>query len=282
MLLPLNAVWLAAHGAYRALGFRSLALQVGGRTVHLYERRGTGTAPPLILVHGMGGNAAGFIRIARPLLRSARRVVALELPGHGRSLLGAGERPASIAECADVVIAAATDVRERCVLVGNSLGGALALAVAAARPDLVAGVVGLNPAGAPLIGADRDAVVHAFRGGSSREALETNRLLYSRPPRVTWLFARDLARHWASAPVQHFVAELRGELPELDLAAVEQPVLILWGKDDGLLPASSVEYFRERLRHGLVEVIASCGHLPMMEQSAAVAARIGRFLRELS
>lgn len=282
MLLPLNAVWLAAHGAYRALGFRSRLVRAGSRRVHLYERRGAGDAPAVLLVHGLGGNAAGFLPIARRLLRASRRVVALELPGHGRSQLADGEAPASIAECAEIVLAALRDLGERAVLVGSSLGGALGLAVAGTSPELVAAVVGLNPAGAPLLGGERDAVLHAFRGGSARAALEMNRRLYHRPSPLGWLFARDLGRHWASAPVQQFVAELRGEVPALALAAVEQPVLVLWGENDRLLPASSVEYFRGSLRRGEVEVIPCCGHLPMVEQSARVGARIARFLRELS
>lgn len=282
MLLPLHVVWLAAHGTYRALGFRSREIRAGGRTAHLYERPGSGDAPPVVLVHGMGGNAAGFLRILRPLIAASRRVVALELPGHGRSRLLDGETPAGIAECGEALRDAVRDLGERCVLVGNSLGGALSLGIAAELPELVAGVVGLNPAGAPLVGSDLEVVLRAFSGGSARAALETNRLLYSRAPLATWFFARDLARHWSSPAVQRFVEELRGELPELDLSAVEQPVLILWGEDDGLLPVSSVEWFRKGLRRGQIEMMPHCGHLPMVEQSAAVGARIARFLRELS
>src|SRR5882762_470213 len=110
MILPLRALWLAAHGAYRALGFRSRQLRAGTRTLHLYERRGKGRAPPVMLVHGMGGNAAGFLPIVPAVVRASRRVVAVELPGHGRSRLEAGEAPATIQECAQSVDAALREV----------------------------------------------------------------------------------------------------------------------------------------------------------------------------
>src|SRR3982074_2927459 len=103
MILPLSAVWLAAHGAYRALGFRSRLLRVGERNAHLYDRRGLGSGPPVLLVHGMGGNAAGFLPIVRAVVRASQRVVAVELPGHGRSRLEAGDAPATILECAQAV-----------------------------------------------------------------------------------------------------------------------------------------------------------------------------------
>ena len=284
MILPLSAIWLAAHGAYRALGFRSRLLRAGERNAHLYDRKGLGKAPPVLLVHGMGGNAAGFLPIVRAVVRASRRVVAVELPGHGRARLGPGELPASMQECAQVVGAALLDMGEPAVLVGSSLGGALAFFTAIAMPEKVLAVIGLNPAGAPLAGAERLEVLHAFRGGSAQAALEMNRRLYRRPPRMGWLFARDLGRHWASPAVQQFVAELSSDIPGIDpemLAAIDKPVLVLWGEADKLLPRSSVEYFRKHLRRGSVELIAGSGHLPMMESGALVAARIARFLEAL-
>ena len=284
MILPLRALWLAAHGAFRVSGFRSRLLRAGTRNLHLYDRRGEGRAPPVLLVHGLGGTAAGFLPIVRAVLRASRRVVALELPGHGRSSLKTGEAPATILECAEAVGAALQDVGEPAVLVGSSLGGALSLYTAAALPERTAGVVGLNPAGAPLAGPDREAVIQAFRGGDAAAALEVNRRLYLRPPRLGWWFARDLGRHWASPPVQQFVSELRTDLPGIGediLAAIDKPVLILWGEGDRILPASSVDYFRKHLRRGSVETVPGSGHLPMVESRQLVAARIARFLAEL-
>src|SRR5947207_3870529 len=283
MLLPLGALWLAAPGAYRAWGFRSRLIRAGERNLHLYDRRGAGRAPPVLLVHGMGGNAAGFLPIVRAVARASRRVVVLDLPGHGRSRLGRGEAPATILECAQGVGAALLELEEPAVLVGSSLGGALSLFAAAILPDRTAGVVGLNPAGAPLAGPDREAVVTAFRGGSAAAALEMNRRLYRRPPWLGWLFARDLGRHWASPPVQQFVSEMSADVPGIGevLDAIDKPVLILWGEGDRILPPSSVEYFRTHLRRGAVEVVPGSGHLPMVESSALVAARIARFLADL-
>jgi len=284
MLLPLGALWLAAHGTYRAWGFRSRLLRAGERNLHRYDRRGEGRAPPVLLVHGMGGNAAGFLPIVRAVARASRRVVVLDLPGHGRSRLGRGEAPATLLECAQGVGAALLELEEPAVLIGSSLGGALSLFAAAVLPEQTAGVVGLNPAGAPLVGRDREAVVTAFRGGSVAAALEMNRRLYQRPSRLGWFFARDLARHWASPPVQQFVSEIGADTPGLGLdvlGQVQSRVLILWGEGDRILPASSVDYFRAHLRNGTVETIPRCGHLPMVESRRFVAARIARFLAEL-
>ncbi|MGZ6126040.1 MAG: alpha/beta fold hydrolase [Myxococcales bacterium] len=285
MILPLRALLLASHGAYRAMGFRSRRLHAGDRDLHLYDRSGEGAAPPVLLVHGMGGHAGGFLRIVRAVVRASRRVVALELPGHGRSRLRAGEAPATSLECAQAVGAALREIGEPAVLIGSSLGGALTLFTAAALPDQTVAVVGLNPAGAPLQGPDRQAVLDAYRaGGGAAAGLSTFRRLYQRPPALGWFFARDLGRHLGSPPVQQFLSELEADLPGIGpevLDAIDKPVLILWGEGDRILPQSSVEYFRAHLRRGTVETIPDCGHLPMVEQSKLVAARIARFLAEL-
>jgi len=282
MILPLSAVWLAAHGAYRALGFRSRLLEAGERNAHLYDRIGLGKSPPVLLVHGMGGNAAGFLPVARAVVRASQRVVAVELPGHGRSRLAPGEAPASIPECAQVVAAALREIGRPAVLIGSSLGGALSLFTAAAVPEQVVGVIGMNPAGAPLVGDERREVVRAFRAA---DPFEMSRRLYRRPPRLGWLFARGLARHWASPPVQQLVSELAGgDVPGIDpelLAQIRARVLILWGEADRILPASSVAYFRAHLGPDAVEIIPDSGHLPMVERSRFVAGRVVRFLNEL-
>jgi len=284
MFVPLSFAWFLAHRSFLSRGFRSRTLQAKGFEAHLYERAGTGTAPPVLLVHGMGGNAAGFLPILGRLLKASRRVLLLELPGHGRAKPGLGKKPATISDCGRVLHEALVEIGEPVVLVGSSLGGALSLNAAATDPKRVAAVVGLNPAGAPLTGEARLSVIHAFRGGSVKAAMQMNRRLFARPPKAAWFVARGLAKHWASAAVQQFVGEMqtdvRGISPEV-LRSIQQPALILWGEADALLPASFPDYFAANLKPGAVERLPGVGHLPMQEAGRAVAERLVRFLNEL-
>jgi len=284
LILPLSVLFAAGHAAFRARGFALREVRSGARRVLVYDRPGKGTAPPVILVHGLGGSASSFAGLATALLPVARRVLVLDLPGHGRNRLAPGEEPATPIEQGAAVGAVLATVSEPAVLVGNSLGGSLALHVAATVPDRVAAVVGLSPAGAPLAGEARSQVLHAFRGGIE-SARELPARLYARPPRLARLFERDVGRHFSAPPVRTLLENLSardepGIRPET-FEKIRQPVLVLWGDADGILPLASVEFFRANLRRGTVEVLRGCGHLPHMEQRAIVAARIARFLAEL-
>jgi len=252
--------------------------------VIVYDRAGKGSAPPVVLVHGLGGSASSFAGLAAPLLAVSRRVLVLDLPGHGRNRLAPGEEPAGVVEQDAAVGAVLASIGEPAVLIGNSLGGALSLHAAATYPDRVAAVVGLSPAGAPLAGEARAQVLNAFRGGPE-SARELPARLYARPPRLARLFERDVGRHFSAPPVRALLKNLvAGDDPGLrpaTLDRIQQPVLILWGDADGILPHASVEFFRSHLRRGTVEVLPGCGHLPHVEQRAIVAARISRFLAEL-
>lgn len=101
---------------------------------------------PVVFLHSLAGNSTHWAAQLQHL-RPARRAVALDLRGHGRS-----EAPRngdySIAAMAGDVMATANDLRiERLVLVGHSMGGGVALEYAGARPDRIAALLLVDPIG---------------------------------------------------------------------------------------------------------------------------------------
>lgn len=101
---------------------------------------GSGGGVPVVLVHGYGGNTEQWLA-QLDHLRPGRRVVALDLRGHGRSSASAGNEYSVDAFASDIAAVVDSLKLDRFVLVGHSLGGAAAIAYAAAHPDRVAGLV---------------------------------------------------------------------------------------------------------------------------------------------
>jgi len=284
--LSLDLLMRLAHGAMLAQGADSWSAPLSGHRVHRYAFAGYGTGPAVLLLHGLGGSGISMAPLVPALVPLAPRVVLLELPGHGRSP-DPMNGPLSAREYGAVVIACAKEmVREhgrKVVLIGNSLGGALALFAAHERPELSAAVVGVNPAGAELSDEAMNGLPRAFPDANAGAA-QMAHLLFHKTPWPFWLVARDFARHWGAPTVQRILDDARAGNDRslgLDvLTDIHVPVLILWGAQDRLLPLRSVEDFA-RIEGARVEMLPGCGHVPQLEKPALTRRAVAEFVRSL-
>lgn len=247
-----------------------------------FERAGSG--PALVLLHGLGHRRQGWSAVL-DLLTPHREVIAVDLPGHGESppLRLDGRSPARA--MADGMLAFLGEQRlDRPHVAGNSLGGMLALTLAAHRR--AASVTALSPAGfaahdyqvsyakaiftgARLAGrAIRPLVPTLSQSVAGRAALYG--LMVSRPGRVSPEQARG--------DVAGFVAA--GDAMRAVFAAPEQfragigvgvPVTIAWGTRDRILPRSNARVARRRLPQTRFVPLPGCGHVPMTDDPELVA-----------
>lgn len=247
-----------------------------------FERHGSG--PPLVLVHGLGHRRQAWDAVL-DLLTPHREVIIPDLPGHGESqpLELAGKQP--VRAMADQIIALLDELGlRRPHVAGNSLGGALALVLAA--DGRASSVTGLSPAGfwrSDLeIGYARAVFTASWAAGRaimplvpamSRSAAGRG-LLYgtmvARPGRITpeqargdvpaFVAARPATRLVFAAPEQ-FVSSVRADVP----------VTIAWGAKDRVLPASGAKIARQRIPHATFVRLPGCGHVPMTDDPGLVA-----------
>ncbi len=236
-----------------------------------YERSGAG-GRSLVLVHGSGGSMRHW---PSSLLTSRRiDVVAVDLPGHGRS---GGSGRTRVKEYADVVTAVAEELGLKDAgVAGHSLGGAVALVLGLRRPKWLARLVLVGtgarlrvaPALLDLIKTDFPAAVKkmadlAFGPGS--------------PPQMVAEFCRDLMETGPDV--------LHGDLSACDrfdvMDRVERiglPSLILCADHDRLTPVKYGTYLRDRIAGAEMTVIEGAGHMMGLEREAASVEAISRFM----
>ena len=210
-----------------------------------------GEGEPVVLVHGLSGSTRWWSRNV-PALAEHYRVHLVNLPG-----FGAIRRPGRrfvLAEAAAWLLAWIDAVGLESVhLVGHSMGGYLSLKLAARRPEAIRKLVLVDPAGVPsgrtmlghlvpLLLAARYATP-AFLPVLARDALYAGPLTLLRT-------ARDL-----------LAEDVRG-----DLRRIRAPTLLLWGKNDTLIPPSAGELIRAQIPDSRLLVIEGAGHNPMFDR----------------
>jgi pyruvate dehydrogenase E2 component (dihydrolipoamide acetyltransferase) len=244
-------------------------------------RRGEG-GEPLVLLHGFGGDLNGWL-FNLDALAADRTVIALDLPGHGGSSkeVRAGDLESFVEAAAGFLDAAGL---ERAHLTGHSMGGAVAIGFARARPEAVASLTLIASAGlGPEINADYIEGFVAAR--SRREMAPLLELLFADPGAVTRQLVEDVLRYKRLDGVEDALRTVASRFfPDgrqayalaAPLAESSAPVLAVWGGDDRIIPAAHAAALPARAR---VEILDARGHSPHLEAAGEVNRLIGDFLR---
>lgn len=131
-----------ARAAERAVPPSGRFVTVGGNRIHYVER---GEGLPILMIHGLGGS---LHHLRRPLMEAfgdGYRLIAIDRPGSGYSTRGAGQTGRLTEQAAQTAALIDALGLDRPLIVGHSLGGAIALATALDHPDKVSGLALLSP-----------------------------------------------------------------------------------------------------------------------------------------
>jgi pimeloyl-ACP methyl ester carboxylesterase len=255
-----------------------------------------GRGPVTLLVHGLGGFAESWHRTLAAL-EPYSRVIALDLPGFGQSTkpnchYTVGFFAKVVQELLDVLEV------ERVRLVGHSLGGAVALAFALARPDRVERLALLAAAvpGFPL----RPSLVYRLMSvpgiGEFLSSFVTPGICAAalrrcfvtvQPEEVAFLVGHQYAVRTTPEGRAAYLATLRGvkdaftaEAPayRAALAGWDRPTLMIHGRQDPVVPLGHAEAAARGIRRLEARWLDRCGHFPQIEHGPLVNAWLGEFL----
>ena len=252
---------------------------------------GPGQSRPLLFLHGLGGNY-GTWQVVLGDLAESHRVVALDLPGHGKSSKPAPDAfDYSLNTLAESVKTAIAVLKLRKpIVVGHSLGGAVALRLALDLGDEIGGLVLIDSAG---LGAEiGKGLLDLMAGGAGAQTArgllelfyEDQRLVLDRGvddmaqtqlAEGAWTAQQAVSNAAFEAGAQRF------DLPKR-LRDIKLPVLLIWGERDRVIPLAHAAAALNKLPDATLRLISGVGHVPQVEASAAVAIAIDRFAKSLA
>jgi pimeloyl-ACP methyl ester carboxylesterase len=285
---------------------RSHILDLGG-PVHYVDHGGDG--PPLVLVHGLGGSHLNWESVA-PLLARHHRVFAVDLVGFGLTPLAS--RRATVDTQRRLMRRFVDDVvGVPAVLMGNSMGGLIALVTAADHPDLVSRLVLVNPAlpivsarsfsptalqrlGLPLVPFVGPASVDFFYHTQEPEQQveRTLELLCVEPDRVgpearartAEMLRLRREMEWATPAFTQAIRSVTAELIRRKrfttevLHRVGVPTLLVHGEADAIVAPASARWAARQRPDWAFHMLAGVGHVPMIEVPAEFAALVEEWL----
>jgi pimeloyl-ACP methyl ester carboxylesterase len=240
-----------------------------------------GDGPPLILVHGLGGDADEWVFCMQEL-SSSNRLIALDLLGFGLS-----DKPLihyTIGGFVEVLKHFMNALKiERASLVGGSLGGWISAAFALKFPSRTDKLILVDPAGMQSKAHPMPIDLRISTRQHMHDVLNT--MFYDQSfvteELVDLAYQGHLRRqdgHTIDSALQNFKDER--EWLDKKIEALNVPTLILWGEHDALIPSSTASRLHRLIKGSQLKIIPQCGHLPALEKPAEMVSHVTNFLQK--
>ncbi len=262
-------------------------LITGSITTNYHDQ---GSGEPVLLIHGSGPGVTAWAnwRLTIPRLSQQMRVIAPDMAGFGYTRVGEGvtpDRALWVRQLVDLLDALGL---QQVSVVGNSFGGAIALALASEHPQRVRSLVLMGAVGVsfPLSEGLDKVWGYVPSHAAMRELLDV--FVYD-PSFITddlvdmryrASIRDDVQARFAAlfpAPRQRGIDAVA--LPVVQLRAIRQPALLLHGRQDRVIPLAVSHKLQALLPKARLEVIEHCGHWVQIEHPDEFVAHVSAFLQ---
>lgn len=221
-----------------------------------------GQGRPVLLLHGANDQAGLWAKTVKPL-RGEYRFIVPDLPGHGESAPATGPLDLPMMLAAIEAVADREARTEPLTIVGNSMGGWLALLYAEKHPDRVRELVLENAGGLSAADYQGPTLLPKTRA----EARAAFNATFARTP-IPDSIVDDFVRRAPRSPVARMSVEsFDPHLLDGRLGAIRVPVTLVWGENDGILTMEYARRMKDAIPGARLRTIPRCGHVPHGECS---------------
>lgn len=269
-------------------------VEIDGMKVHYRDEGITTDSIPLVLIHGTGASLhtwEGWVKA----LKANHRIITFDLPAYGLTgpnAQGDYSQDYYVEFVEKLLVKLAV---KKCVLGGNSLGGGITWAYALAHPERVQKMILVDAGGYPMKSksipiafqlARLPVLSNLFKYVTPRSVIEKSiRNVYVHDERITdKLIDRyyDLALREGNRTA--FIERMKISVQSdkyLKIKTLTMPTLIIWGKQDGLIPLTVGEQFHQDLVNDTLVIFEDLGHTPMEEDAENTVKVIEGFLNKI-
>jgi pimeloyl-ACP methyl ester carboxylesterase len=258
-------------------GFHNEYMTIRGNRIHYYEG---GSGAPVVLVHGLGSRAEDWANLMPQLKQAGFHVYALDLLGYGRSARPANATYSIPEEAGYVDDFMAQHGLQKVNLVGWSMGGWVAMRVALDQPQRIGRLVLCDSAGTRF---EPSFTIFDFEPTTIPAVQHLYRLLMPQPTQLPGFLARDMVRkfkqlNWVvdRSARSMFTGD---DLLDGKLGRLQVPTLIVWGKQDHLIPLATGISLHEQIPQSVLEIYDGCGHLAPGQCASRIGPRLIDFLQ---
>ena len=259
-------------------GVKSGYVEAGGYRLHYFEA-GPGDGAPLVLVHGLGARGEDWAAMIPALAAQGFHVYVPDLLGYGRSPRPDVSYSISLEEETVAQFMQAVHVPKADVG-GWSMGGWVAMKLALDHPEIVDRLIVYDSAGVYFPATFEPDLFTPHDVAGVRKLIA---ILTPNPRNIPDFAAEAMVRKlqrnaWV---VNRSTASMVGgrDLLDFRLHDISQPMLIVWGAKDELIPLASGETIHRSVPQSVLDIIAGCGHLAPAECAKPVIAGTVEFLR---
>jgi pyruvate dehydrogenase E2 component (dihydrolipoamide acetyltransferase) len=257
-----------------------------GRRI-FYVLAGPPGVSPIVFIHGLAGSSSTWQSVLGTFAET-HQVLALDLPGHGQS---DAADPAGVDYSISGLAAVASELLRTLdlssiTLVGHSLGGPVAAAIALAQPDVVSRLVLVDSAG---IGTEINPRMMELVTGppSTAAARDLLNLFFADDRFVLDSGVDEYQRAWgrpgadaAIRAVANGAFHSSSQDIKIELERIHQPVLVVWGGEDRVIPVQHASVAGDAIPVTTVAIIPGIGHVPQLEAVAEFTQLVERFIAD--